>query len=183
MNWAEKCSRGRTETNTCWHMKNTSEVILVCNSKSKEFISTSAEGRRDERTPREKSQNWKRQRQKRLWTTRDRDRKPVVWPANNRRIQSRNVTMRALKHTLWLGSDKHAVTCTSAHGFTSLWPDKRLAHAQQMYRNLHILLFWSSATPPDQNSSKFTVIFFLVKTEATEAGPRPRSNAHVHTAN
>lgn len=37
------------------HTKNSEELILTCNRKRKEFISTSAVGRRDERLP-EKSQ-------------------------------------------------------------------------------------------------------------------------------
>lgn len=50
---------------------------------------------------REKQKKKRKKRKKSRPTTGGgRDRKPVVQRANKRRIQSRNVTMRAVKHTL-----------------------------------------------------------------------------------
>lgn len=62
-------------------------------------------------------------------------------------------------------------TCSHVHIRAQLYQHldwQRLTHAQQMSRNEHILLFCSTVTSLEQNSSKF---IFPVKTEATKANP------------
>lgn len=78
--------------------------------------------------------------------------------------------MRAVKHTLWPGSDKHAVTCTSAHGLA----DISLTDADARAADVERIDASGYSGGSFAGSQRFRILTqLLVKTVAAKQAPPP----------